>query len=126
MPGTRRWFIACLSIALLIVIAVPALNGLFAPRAVPEDAMAGFAVWRAEDCAGCHSLDGVGAPYAADLTRIYTARGEGELRAFLARAGVPHPTLAADQIDDLIALLRAVSERAEPLPTPALPVSKGV
>ncbi|HVU14655.1 MAG TPA: c-type cytochrome [Phototrophicaceae bacterium] len=125
MPGTRRWFIIGLSLALLFVIAVPALNGFFAPPVVPGDATAGFALWQADDCAGCHTLDGIGVPYAADLTRIYAAHGETDLRAFLAAPDVPHPALHAAQIDDLIALLRSVSAQAAPLPTPFLHLSGG-
>ena len=118
MTKPRLFFLICLTAALLLVIAVPLADGAFAPRAIPDEAAAGFAVWQAHDCAGCHSLDGQGGAYASDLTRSYAQRGNASLRAFLADPAVatirqmPHPGLSADEIDQVIAFLKWESDQA--------------
>ena len=83
MPGTRSFFLICLGIALLLLIAVPVLGGLFAPRTIPDDVTQGYHVWQVNGCAGCHALDGQGGAYASDLTHVYSVRGETYLRQFL-------------------------------------------
>jgi len=80
---------------------------------VPEDASAGFAVWGAQGCEGCHTLYGQGGGYAPDLTRIIQQRGADYLRAFMVNPGAFHPdqrqmprfTLTETEVDQLIALL---------------------
>src|SRR5690349_15915601 len=91
MPGTRVFFAFCLLVALALVVVLPALGGAFASHAIPDDAARGFSLWRAYDCAGCHTLGGQGGVYAPDLTRIYSARGEAYLREFLINPGAFHP-----------------------------------
>ena len=122
MPGTRRFFLACLIFALVLVVAVPALAGLFAPPSMPDAAERGFAVWQAQDCGDCHSLNGQGGTFAPDLTRIYSTRGDSTLRAFLLNPGtntirsMPRPDLTADQLDDLLAFLKWVNDQSAGFP----------
>ena len=95
----------------------------------------GFGVWRDYGCAGCHTLNGQGAPYAPDLTRIYSLRGETYLREFLVNPGAFHPDairmmprlgLTIMQTDSLMAFLNWVDEQAGTFPPRPINVSGGV
>ena len=119
MPGTRTFFVACLIASLLLLIVVPALSGVFAPRTMPADAAQGFRIWQAHDCAGCHSFDGQGAPYAPDLTRIYSLRGAAYLRQFLrdpaamssnALRTMPSADLTDEETEGVLAFLKWADE----------------
>ena len=105
MPGTRSFFVACLGLALLFLIVVPVLGGLFAPQAVPDDVAQGFRLSQINDCAGCHTLNGQGGGYASDLTHIYSLRGEAYLRQFLLNpvtfASSANPTLSHIALSDV-------------------------
>jgi nitric oxide reductase subunit C len=141
MPGTRSFFIICMSVALLLLLALPALGGLFAPRAIPDDAAQGFHLWQASDCAGCHTLNGQGGGYAPDLTRVYSLRGERVLRDFLLNPTIfipdsnhtmPHAAFTDEEVPPLLAFLKwtdentgdfrhhPVGEIGEFLPTPGV------
>ncbi|MCA9908171.1 MAG: cytochrome c, partial [Anaerolineae bacterium] len=68
------------AIVLLLGLAAVAVNVGAALQqayvdAVPETVSAGFAVWQAQGCEGCHTLYGQGGGYAPDLTRIAQLRG---------------------------------------------------
>ncbi len=135
MPGTRLFFAICFAAALLLVIVVPLAGGAFDVRTVSDDAAQGFAVWRAFNCAGCHTLSGLGGNYAPDLTRIYSARGEAYLRAFLVNPGAFHPDairimprfgLTVAETDHLLAFLRSVDENAGSFPPNPINVSGGL
>lgn len=125
MPGTRLFFAICLTAALLLLVGIPLAGGVFDARAVPDDAARGFAVWRAFDCAGCHTLNGLGGVYAPDLSHIYGARGDAYLRAFLVNPGAFHPDasrimprfgLTVAETDHLLAFLKWVDDDAGSFP----------
>lgn len=135
MFGTRVFFALCLLAALALLIILPELGGAFAARAVPDDAARGFALWRAFDCAGCHTLDGQGGAYAPDLTRIYGARGEGYLREFLINPGAFHPNairimprlgLTNAEMGDVLAFLKWVDEQVTAFPPRPINIRGGV
>jgi len=115
MPGTRSFFFACLGLALLSLIALPVLSGVFAPHTLPDEAAEGFRVWQADDCAGCHTLDGQGGGDAPDLSHIYSLRGEVYLRQFLLNPAalsaesartVPHIALPEGEAEGALAFLK--------------------
>lgn len=135
MPGTRFFFALCFVLALALAVILPALGGLFQARPVSPDAAAGYAIWRAYDCAGCHTLDGQGGAYAPDLTHIYGARGETYLREFLINPGALHPGairimprfgLTVSETDSVLAFLQWVDGQVSDFPPRAINVSGGL
>jgi len=135
MPGTRLFFAICLAAALGLVILVPVLGGAFAARTVSDDVTRGFGVWRSYGCAGCHTLDGQGGPYAPDLTRIYSVRGDTYLREFLINPGALHPDairtmprlgLTETESSDVIAFLKWVGDQSATFPPRPINVSGGL
>jgi nitric oxide reductase subunit C len=89
MLGRRLFFLCCLIICVGLIAA--ALPTVVQTRAVPPEVEAGLAIWRANNCEGCHTLYGQGSAYAPDLTHIYRQRGEGYLREFLINPQAFHP-----------------------------------
>lgn len=135
MPGTRSFFAICFVAALLLLIFVPLAGGAFDARTVPDEAAQGFVVWRSFACAGCHTLNGLGGSYAPDLTRIYSARGEDYLRAFLVNPGAFHPNairvmprlgLIVSETDHLLAFLKWVDDNTGAFPPRPINVSGGL
>ncbi len=135
MPGTRSFFAICLAAALLLIVGVPALGGVFNARAVPDDVALGYAVWRSYNCAGCHTLVGQGGAYAPDLTHISSARGDNYLREFLVNPGAFHPDairimprlgLTVDETDHLLAFLKWVDDSTGSFPPRPITVSGGL
>jgi nitric oxide reductase subunit C len=135
MQGTRVFFALCLLVALALVIVLPALGGAFISRTVPDDVARGFGLWRAYDCAGCHTLNGQGGAYAPDLTRIYRVRGENYLREFLINPGAFHPNairimprlgLTAAETGDVLAFLKWADEKITAFPLRPIHVSGGL
>ena len=119
MPGTRLFFVFCLGLALLLLITLPALGARFALHPIPDEVAQGFRIWQADDCASCHTLAGQGGGYAPDLTRIYTLRGERDLRDFLSNpAGfttnpirtVSHRALTDVETEAVLAFLKWAEE----------------
>jgi nitric oxide reductase subunit C len=135
MPGTRVFFVVCLTAALLLAIIVPLAGGAFSLRAVPDDVAQGYRVWQAFACAGCHTLNGQGSAYAPDLTKIFSARGANYLREFLVNPGAFHPNairimprlgLTIPETDHLLAFLQWVDENAGAFPPRPINVSGGL
>ncbi|MDL5054077.1 c-type cytochrome [Oscillatoria laete-virens NRMC-F 0139] len=136
MPGTRAFFGFCLVISAAI-LALTMLTTTPAIRAEPTLAVQrGWAVWRENQCEGCHTLYGQGGAYAPDLTHIYQQRGENYLRPFFVNPGAFHPTservmprfgLTRDETTDLLAFLEwaGAQENARRWPPAALAVSTG-
>ena len=48
-----------------------------------QDVKDGKRIWEEENCMGCHTLMGEGAYYAPELTKVYSRRGEGIIKAAL-------------------------------------------
>jgi nitric oxide reductase subunit C len=76
----------------------------------------------------------LGGSYAPDLTRIFSQRGDGYLRAFLVNPGAFHPNairtmprfgLTITETDYLIAFLQAVDEEAGTFPPRPILISGG-
>lgn len=136
MVSARTFFGLCL----LIASAMLALTLLSAPssvRSAPSAAaQRGWAVWRENQCEGCHTIFGQGGAYAPDLTHIYDQRGENYLRPFFVNPAAFHPTsqrymprfgLTRDETTDALAFLAWVGdqENARRWPPVALAVSTG-
>lgn len=132
MPGIRLFFVAAL---LVSVVATIILTGsVIRSRDVPSEVTAGYAVWRANGCEGCHTLFGQGGPYAPDLTRIYPQRGETYLREFLLNPNAFHPNqrmmprfgLTVAETDSLMAFLAWVGQQDTRWPPRTISVNSGV
>jgi hypothetical protein len=115
-----------MGVALLLFIAVPVLEGLFASHSIPDDVAQGFHLWQSNDCAGCHTLAGQGGGHASDLIHIYSLRGEAYLRDFLlnpdafyphAIRAIPHIAESETYVSLLLAFLKWTDENTVlPLP----------
>lgn len=125
MPGKLRFFILCMSIALFMVVVLPLLGAVFTTPDIPEAAARGYAVWQGFDCAGCHTINGLGGTYAPDLTHIYSERGETYLRDFLVNPGAFHPNalrimprlgLTVAEISDVLAFLQWIDQASDAFP----------
>jgi nitric oxide reductase subunit C len=79
---------------------------------------AGKRIWEANDCIGCHTLLGEGAYFAPELGNVYQRRGPEFIKAWIkiqptkvpGRRQMPQFNLSDEQIDDLVAYLKYVSE----------------
>ncbi len=115
----RSVFTSLLALALMVLIAAALIVH---PRAeLSAQASLGFAVWRAQGCAGCHALFDAGGGVASDLAGVTRRRTIENIRAALRDPALPphHAGLTVSEIDDLIALFRWLD--AQPLsarPTP--------
>lgn len=115
MVGTRTFFIACLAVA--VILAGVITGGALQSRDMSESASAGYAVWQANGCEGCHTLFGQGGAYAPDLTHIYNQRGEDYIREFMVNPNAFHPdarvmprfTITAGETSQLIDFLQWVN-----------------
>jgi nitric oxide reductase subunit C len=95
---------------------------------------AGYGLWRANGCEGCHTLFGYGGSYAPDLTRIYGQRGETYLREFLLNPSAFYPNqrfmprfgLTVSETDDLLAFLEWVGRQDISWPPRPIQVSSSV
>jgi nitric oxide reductase subunit C len=132
MPGTRLFFAA--SLVLVSAVIVGTLRDIAARIAasyVPAEVAAGYGLWRANGCEGCHTLFGQGGPYAPDLTRIYRQRGEAYLREFLVNPNAFHPNqrimprfgLTVAETDALMAFLDWIGQQNAGWPPRAIQVS---
>jgi nitric oxide reductase subunit C len=132
MPGTRAFFVGSLLLSLLLALALFA--GTLQTRDVSAEVAAGYDLWRANGCEGCHTLYGHGGPYAPDLTHIYSQRGDSYLREFLLNPNAFHPNqrvmpsfgLTVSETDNLLAFLDWVDEQDTGWPPRPIQVSSGV
>jgi len=81
--------------------------------------VSGKRAFERHNCNDCHTILGFGSYYAPDLTRAYTRLGEDTIRRRLANPEVvfadsyrkmPQQNLQAQEIEDLVAFLRWVSQ----------------
>ena len=84
-----------------------------------ENVVAGKRAFQAHNCNDCHTILGFGGYYAPDLTRAHQRLGEEAIRHRLEAPEIafrdsyrkmPQQHLSEQEIDDLIAFLRWVSE----------------
>jgi nitric oxide reductase subunit C len=79
---------------------------------------AGKKIWENNQCIGCHTLLGEGAYFAPELGNVYVRRGPEFIKAWIkiqpthvpGRRQMPQFNLTDEQIDDLIAYFKYVSE----------------
>ena len=50
---------------------------------ITDEVRLGKQLWDDNNCMGCHTIMGEGAYYAPELTRVYSRRGEGYIKAVL-------------------------------------------
>jgi len=130
MPGTRFFFIACgvIALVLLIVLTAGAIGASSTP--VPQAVDSGWAVWRENGCAMCHTLYGQGGIYGPDLTHIVNQRGGNYIREFLVNPNAFHPgermmprfTLTVAETDHLLAFLGWVGQTEAAATWPPRPI----
>lgn len=138
MPGTSRFFAISMAVAAAVTVIVVLLTLAARDASAPvqaDNAMSGFGVWRAQGCAGCHSLYGKGGGYAPDLSQVYEQRGDEYLREFMVNPAAFHPNqrvmprfgLTVSETDNLLAFLRWVSQQpnADWSPNPILVSGQG-
>jgi cytochrome c2 len=128
MKGTRLFLTICLvaSAALLFIVG----GGALQPHDISAEARAGWGVWRAQGCEGCHTIFGQGGAFAPDLTHSYSQRGEEYLREFMANPAaffpehrlMPISGLTQSETDNLIAFLEWVETQGAAGTWPPKPI----
>jgi len=81
-----------------------------------EQVVLGKQVWHKYNCNDCHTILGIGAYYAPDVTKAYSTWGEMWLKAFLKdpespdpqKRKMPNQDLTEDEIKQLLAFLKWV------------------
>jgi nitric oxide reductase subunit C len=81
-----------------------------------DEVVSGKRVWHKYNCNDCHTILGIGGYYSPDVTKVYSARGESWLKAFLNKPESPDPqrrkmpnlNLSEDEIKNLIAYFKWV------------------
>ena len=79
---------------------------------------AGKRIWETHQCIGCHTLLGEGAYFAPELGNVYKRRGGEFIKAWIkaqptrvpGRRQMPQFNLTEEQLDDLVAFFKYVSE----------------
>ncbi len=115
MNSARSFFAACVILAVGLIGFVTG-SARHPQTVMPADAAAGWQVWQANGCEGCHTLYGIGGNYGPDLTHSYEERGTTYLREFFVNPNAFHPNqrvmprfnLTRDETTELIALLQTV------------------
>jgi len=81
-----------------------------------DEVVLGKRIWHRYNCNDCHTILGIGAYYAPDLTKAYSNRGEVWLKAFLRdpespdpkRRKMPNFNLTQNEIDRLVIFFKWV------------------
>ncbi len=128
MRGTRLFFTICMAVSAIFVIVVT--TSALQTRAMSAEVSAGWGIWRANGCEGCHTVYGSGGAYAPDLTHIYSQRGPDYIREFLANPGAFHPGqrpmpafgLTRGETDSLLAFLEWVEDQPPAQSWPPAPI----
>jgi nitric oxide reductase subunit C len=107
------------SLLVLVVMTVHTLGQVNSTRTPPvtTEVAEGKRVWQQQNCNDCHTILGIGAYYAPDLTKVIDRRGASWLSAWLAdpqainiHAKMPNQNLQAVQVQNLVAFLTWVSK----------------
>ncbi len=134
MPGTRLFFmISLLLVSGMMAAALVEIGTRATANLISDEVAAGYSVWRANGCEGCHTMFGQGGPYAPDLTRIYGQRREVYLREFLVNPNAFHPNqrlmprfgMTITETDSMMAVLDWVGQQETSWPPRAIQVSRG-
>jgi nitric oxide reductase subunit C len=84
----------------LVAMSVDTMHKVTAGRTPPvtDSVAAGKAVWQRKNCNDCHTILGIGAYYAPDLTRVAGRRDDDWMTRWLANPGTTKPgTTMPDQ-----------------------------
>jgi nitric oxide reductase subunit C len=107
--GTILFSLAFLALSLDSLAQVPARTneGNLTPQVA-----AGKRAWQAHDCIGCHTILGIGAYYAPDLTKVTVRRTPEFVAGWLKNPGgqMPNQHLTDQEVADLVAFLQWVAE----------------
>jgi nitric oxide reductase subunit C len=122
MPSTHKflWIITLLSVFVFIGMSVDSLHRMSSSThddQISAQVVEGKRLWQHYDCNDCHTILGIGAYYAPDVTKAYSKRGETWLRKFLEDPAAMYPHarqmpnnhLSRAQIDALVAYFAWVS-----------------
>jgi mono/diheme cytochrome c family protein len=91
MIGTKWFFIACIFLTLVGAGSIVATHVTSYSVPLSDEVRAGYQVWVAQGCEGCHTLYGQGGAFAPDLTHSLSQRGETYLYEFIANPSAYHP-----------------------------------
>ncbi|CAM2068716.1 Cytochrome c [Sulfidibacter corallicola] len=85
-------------------------------QALSETQMEGKLAWQKHNCSACHQRFGLGGYMGPDLTRAYSRKGEAYLKAVLefGVGNMPKLALSDDEIDGLVAYMKALDACAPP------------
>ena len=118
MPWTHKtlWIATLISAFVFLGMTVDSLHRMSASTHADQltaQVVGGKRLWQHYDCNDCHTILGIGAYYAPDVTKSYSQRGEPWLRKFLENPAGMYPSgrqmpnfhLSGAQIDSLVAYL---------------------
>ncbi len=121
--AARNMFFGGTLFFLLVFVALAFQNERVLPtrdnRAnLTPQVIAGKNLWEVNDCIGCHTLLGEGAYFAPELGTVYKRRGPEFIKAWIksqptgtpGRRQMPHFNFTEEQLDQLVAYLKYVSE----------------
>lgn len=122
MPRTHKilWIATLFSAFAFLGMTVDSLHRMSARTHADQlsaQVVEGKRLWQHYDCNDCHTILGIGAYYAPDVTKSFAQRGEPWLRKFLQNPAAMYPAgrqmpnyhLSGAQIDSLVAYLGWVS-----------------
>ncbi len=82
-----------------------------------EDVLAGWTAWRANNCAACHSIYGLGGHLGPDLTNVVTRKGPDLVRARITAGGHGMPAFPDADTEALAAYLDYIDHTGDYPPT---------
>ena len=104
-------------LVVLVAMSVDTMRQVTAGRTPPvtDEVAAGKAVWQRKNCNDCHTILGIGAYYAPDLTRVAGSRDDAWMTKWLAdpqatKPGttMPNQRLTPEQVTQLVAFFHWV------------------
>lgn len=104
-------------LVVLVAMSVDTLHKVTAGRTPPvtDSVAAGKAVWQRKNCNDCHTILGIGAYYAPDLTKVAGRRDDAWMARWLSNPGavkpgatMPDQRLTAAEVQQLVVFFRWV------------------
>lgn len=113
--GSLFFFLAFLALAFDTERTLPGRDNR---DAITPAVASGKKIWETRNCIGCHTLLGEGAYFAPELGNVYKRRGGEFIKAWIkaqptgapGRRQMPNFKLSDQELDDLVAFLKYVSE----------------
>jgi nitric oxide reductase subunit C len=114
------WMGTLISAGLFLALTVDThrqIDALTHADRLSEDVVAGKRVFQKYNCNDCHTILGFGGYYAPDLTRVYSRKGEGYIRAVVSHPDrvlegsfrkMPDQNVTEAEIDKLLAFFEWV------------------